>query len=147
MVIKRIQGEKISGTNALWLTSTGRVDFADNTSDYVTILVTHMEEDDLLNLKVGQIFSRGEKICREGQSGNVTGNNLHISAGKGIIARNGWIMNSLGAWVLITTNGTYKPEELFYIDGSFTTVKNSGGLPFRFLPRASAGTLPSEGFN
>ena len=134
MKIVKIYGVGAKGTNTIWLESTSKVDFADGKSDYVTMLITHPNDDDLKKLKVGQKFERGEKICREGTDGQATGNHFHFSAGKGKMDGNGWIQNSNGKWVLITTKGTYKPEVLFYIDPKITDVKSSNGLKFKEVP-------------
>ena len=134
MVVKR---NYTAGTNTLWLESTNKVDFADGTSNYFSMLITHPNNDDMKNCPVGKVFKRGDKICREGMDG-ATANHLHISGGKGQITGNGWTKNTKGKWVLTTTNGAYKPEKLFYIDLAFTTVINKGGLTFKTLPKTTA---------
>lgn len=139
MQVKRIYGVGSRGVNTIWLQSTSKVYFADGTSDYVTMLITHPEDDDLRKLKVGQTFVRGQKICREGKDG-ATGNHFHISAGKGKFSGNGWKQNSRGKYVLTTTGGTFKPEKLFYIDRNLTKVISSGGLVFKSLPSTTAET-------
>ncbi len=133
MRVKRIYGVGAGGTNTIWLESTSKVLFADGTKDYVTILVTHSNDDDLRKIRVGQKFKRGQPICREGTDG-ATGNHLHISGGKGKYKCNGWEKNSNGKWVLTTTGGTFKPQHLFYIDTSFTAVKDDKGLIFKDKP-------------
>ena len=70
----------------------------------------------------------------EGKDGNASGNHFHISVGKGTPKGNGWAQNSNGKWVLTTSSGSCKPENAFYIDTSFTTVKNKAGLSFKNLP-------------
>ena len=57
-----------------------------------------------------------------------------MSAGKGGLKGSGWTKNSKGSWVITTTNGTAKPETLFFIDPEFTTVKNAKGLKFKEVP-------------
>ncbi|MCM1393261.1 MAG: peptidoglycan-binding protein, partial [Ruminococcus sp.] len=47
----------------------------------------------------------------------------------------GWVQNNLGAWVLTTKNGAIKPENAFFIDPKFTTVKDSRDLKFKQLPK------------
>lgn len=132
MKIMRIYGVGGAGTNTIWLQSTNKVDFADGTKDYATILVTHPDDDDLKKLKVGQKFYRGEKICREGKD-DCTGYHFHMSAAKGKFVSPGWGTNSNRAWVLIC--GTpCKPEKLFYVDKNFTTVMNTCGLSFKKIP-------------
>ena len=136
MELIRIYGVGNGGTNTIWLQSTGKVDFADSTSDYFTIQITHPDDDDLKRLSVGQKFKRGEKVCREGTDG-ATGNHLHMSGGKGTITGNGWVLNSKSKWVLSTTNGVFKPEQLFFLDRSFTKVIDSNGLVFKDLPKSA----------
>ena len=135
MELIRIYGVGNGGTNTIWLQSTSKVDFADSTSGYFTLQVTHPDDSDLERLSVGQKFVRGEKICREGTDG-ATGNHLHLSGGKGTVTGNGWILNSNGKWVLSTTDGAEKPEKLFFLDKAFTKVSDSKGLVFRPLPES-----------
>ncbi len=136
MKLMRIYGVGNGGTNTIFLQSTSKVNFADSTSDFFTLQVTHPEDSDLRGLKVGQKFKRGEKICREGSDG-ATGNHLHLSGGKGTMTGNGWVLNSNGKWVLSTTDGAFKPEKLFFVDRSFTRVIDSKGLVFKELPSSS----------
>lgn len=133
MILKRIYGVGKKGTNTIWLQSSEKVVFADGTSDYFTLMVTHPNDDDLKKLSEGQIFRRLEKICREGTDGNASGNHLHLSGGKGKIKGIGWTENKNGKWVLTVENKTEKPENLFFLDDSFTKIKRSGGLKFRNL--------------
>lgn len=133
MKVKRVYGVGARGTNTIWLESTSKVYFADGTSGFVTMLITHPNDDDLKKIKVGKTYTRGQKICREGIDG-ATGNHLHISVGKGTFKGNGWTENSKRKFVLTTMGGTYKPEKLFYIDPDFTKVISSGGLTFEELP-------------
>lgn len=138
MKIKRIYGVGTGGTNTLWLESTEKVCFADGTKDYCVLLITHPDDTDLKKLRVGQIFTRKEKICREGKDG-ATAHHLHISAGKGKFKGNGWIQNSKGKYVLTTTSGTFKPESLFFIDKGFTKTVLDKGLSFKPLPLYTIG--------
>lgn len=137
MVVKRITGVKAKGTNTFWLESTTEVDFADGTRGYVVLLITHPNDDDLAKIKVGQIFKRGDEICREGKDG-ATGYHFHFSAGKGKFKETGWRKNSKGKWVLTTTDKCCKPEKLFFVDKSFTKIVNSKGLEFVELPKKKA---------
>ena len=134
MIVKRITGVGNGYTNTIWLESTTPVNFADGTEDYCTMLITHPNDDDLKEIDVGDTFKRGEEICREGKDG-ATGYHFHFSAGKGKFRGNGWTGNSKGKYVLTTTNGTYKPEKLFYVDPAFTKISNSKGLKFENLPK------------
>ncbi len=133
MKIRRIYGVGTKGINTIWLESTSKVTFADGTSDYCTLLLTHPDDSDLKKLSVGQTFTRKEKICREGKDG-ATAYHFHISAGKGRFSGNGWISNSRKKYVLTVTGKTMPPEKLFFIDRAFTNVVSSAGLKFKDLP-------------
>lgn len=136
MRVEYIYGVGKSGTNTIWLTSTSPVIMPIGT-DYVTILVTHPNDDDLSKLKVGQKFKRGDKMFREGTDGNATGNHFHIAAATGKYNGIGWVRNSVKAWVMSATGRNLKPEEAFFLDRSFTTlVKKDGGIKFKDKPIA-----------
>ena len=131
-IVRRIWGVGTGGVNTLWVESAGKVRLADGTTDYVTMQLTHGNDDDLRALRVGQRLKRGSVLCREGTDG-ATGNHLHLSVGRGFFSGGGWIKNSRGKWVLTTTGGALKPEAAFFLDPHFTTVLDDGGLPFRPL--------------
>ena len=133
MIVRRIFGVGSGGTNTIWLESTDRVFFADGTTDFFTMLVTHPNDSDLKGIKVGDTFRRGQAITKEGKNG-ATANHLHISGGKGKYRGSGWEKNSKGKWVLTTMCGSFKPETLFYIDPDFTNVLSKGGINFKTLP-------------
>ena len=154
MEVVKIAGD-ITGNNhanGAWLVSTSEVDFADGTRDFVTIKFVHMNNSDFgkNGIHVGRRYKRGELIGYEGTS-HATGNHIHMSAGKGGLKGSGWTKNSKGSWVITTTNGTAKPETLFFIDPEFTTVKNAKGLKFKEVPnekgidvKVIAGTMQSK---
>lgn len=138
MEVVKIAGD-ITGNNhanGAWLVSTSEVDFADGTRDFVTIKFVHMNNSDFgkNGIHVGRRYKRGDLIGYEGTS-HATGNHIHMSAGKGGLKGSGWIKNSKGSWVITTTNGTAKPETLFFVDPEFTTVKNAKGLTFKGVPK------------
>lgn len=139
MVVKRVRGlNDADSANTFWLESTKEVLLADGTSNYVTLMVIHPEDEDLKLITVGKIFRRDEPICREGADGKgVTGNHFHFSVGKGKMTNNGWVENSNGKWVLSCSNGAQKPETMFYIDPSFTNVIQTLGLAFKNLPNGA----------
>lgn len=146
MIVKRVYTK---GTNTIWLESTEKVNLADGTLDYVTLLITHPNDDDMKRLWKGKVFKRGDIICYEGTDGNATGNHFHFSVGKGKILGNGWIKNTKGKWVLTCTGGAKKPETMFYIDRTFTKlVKNSKGLNFKNVPKQTSADdfFPAKGY-
>ena len=132
--VKRIWGVGTKGVNTFWVESAEPVRLADGTRDFVTMQITHANDDDLRGLQVGQRLKRGRVLCREGTDG-AAGNHLHLSVGRGFFSGGGWVKNSRDKWVLTTTGGALKPEEAFFLDPNFTTVLDDGGLPFRALPK------------
>lgn len=138
VAIKRIYGVNNRGANSIWMQSTEKVKLANGKENYVTIRVTHPEDDDLSKIKLGQIFKQYEKMFREGGDGggNIRyGNHFHIetSTCKFFELQNdGWIKNSKGSWV--TTPSVIKPEDAYFVDKSFTKIKNTQGLKFKELP-------------
>lgn len=131
--VVRITGTKNSKkTNTIWLTSTTACDLANGMHSVATLQFIHPNDDDLLKIKVGQIFKRGDKICREGNDG-ASGIHLHLAVGLGTITNDGWVQNTNGSWVLTTTGGPIKPEDAFFVDPAFTTIRDSKGLNFKTL--------------
>jgi len=134
MMVAHIYGVNNSNkTNTIWLQSTSKV-VGPFGEDYVTILVTHPEDDDLSKITQGQKFVRGQAIFREGKDGNATGYHFHIAVGTGKFTGSGWVQNSQGSWVHQTTGKQLKPEEAFYVDSNFTAVKYTNGITFKKLP-------------
>ncbi|MBR3553350.1 MAG: hypothetical protein IKN72_08180 [Clostridia bacterium] len=141
MKVARLTGVGAKGTNALYLTSTKKVNLANGTQSVVTVQLVHPNDDDLKKFKVGQTFKRGERICREGNDG-ATAYHIHMAVGLGTIVGTGWQRNSRNKWVLVTTGGPIKPEDAFFVDPAVTTVKNAAGIKFKRIPTPSpqAGT-------
>ena len=129
MTVKKIYGVGSSSTNVLWLESTTPV-ITPTFTDYVTIMIGHIEDAELNKLKIGQTFTRKEPIAIEGKDGFATGEHFHIVVGRGKFKGSGWVKNTNDIWVINTTSGSVKPEDSFFIDNTFTTIKNSAGLNF-----------------
>ena len=129
MVVKKIYGVGTSSTNVLWLESTTPV-ITPTFTDYVTIMIGHIEDAELKKLKIGQTFTRKEPIAIEGKDGYATGEHFHIVVGRGKFQGTGWVKNTNDIWVINTTGGAVKPEDAFFIDNTFTTIKYSAGLNF-----------------
>lgn len=129
MTVKKIYGVGSSSSNVLWIESTTPV-ITPTFTDYVTIMIGHIEDAELNKLKIGQIFTRKEPIAIEGKDGFATGEHFHIVVGRGKFRGSGWVKNTNDIWVINTTGGSVKPEDAFFIDNTFTTIKNSAGLNF-----------------
>ncbi len=113
-----------SVTNTIWLVSTSKV-VTPTFTDYVYITLTHSDDSDIRDLKIGQTFKRGEIICHEGVDGAAS-NHIHITCGRGESTT--WKQNSNGSWVIY--GNSKKPEEVFFIDRSFTNEIWGGYLPW-----------------
>ena len=116
-IIKRIYKD----ANAVWLESTSKVLYADGTIDYMTVLTIH--DNDVSNLKVGDIIKQNTVYYDEGTRGNATGNHIHLAVGKGKFKGNGWYKNEYGSWCIYNQIDVYKG--LFLYDK--TKVLNDGG--------------------
>lgn len=116
-IIKRIY----TSSNAVWLESLNRVKYADGTTDYMTVLTMH--DNDVSNLKVGDVIKQGSVYFEEGRKGYTTGNHIHLAVGKGKFTGNGWYENSYGNWVI---NNQYDVHKGLFLDSN-TIVKNDGG--------------------
>lgn len=133
--------KKYSGTTKeIWITSDEEVETPLG-KDYVTILIGHIRKSEYNDLKVGQKFKQYEKIVSEEFDSSSTGWHNHISAGLGKMKGTGWIKNNRKVMVLQTTNGTKKPEQIFFIDKNFTTIKDSGKLKFFDKPEETTPTI------
>lgn len=91
-IIKRIY----ENCNAVWLESKEKVEYADGTIDYMTIMTLH--DNDISNLKVGKEIKQGEIYYHPGIKGNATGSHIHMSICRGKFTGNGWYKNTYGNW-------------------------------------------------
>lgn len=114
-------------TNSIVLQTTAKV--RTPIGDKIVIMtLTHPEESDIKKLKVGQIIKKGNIICYEGRDGYATGNHIHMTVGTGSFK--GLLENSNGKWCFIEST-VNKPEEIFYVNTKFTSIKNSNGINFK----------------
>lgn len=126
-VIKIYGLNTIKVTNAIVLQTTSKV--RTPIGDKIVIMtLTHPEESDIKKLKVGQIIKKGSIICYEGRDGYATGNHIHMTVGTGSFK--GLLKNSNGKWCFIEST-VNKPEEIFYVNTKFTSIKNSNGINFK----------------
>ena len=116
-IIKRIY----TNTNTVWIESIDKVKYADGTIDYMTIMTMH--DNDVSDLKVGDIIKQGAVYYEEGMKGYTTGNHIHLAIGKGKFTGNGWSLNNEGSWIV---NNQYDVYKALYIFDSIKII-NSGG--------------------
>lgn len=128
VIAKRGVGNTV--TNTVWLQTVNPVK-TPTFEDYAFMTLTHWNDSDNLMKKweVGSIIPKGELICGEGTDG-VTENQIQIACGRGY--SDNWTQNTTNAWVM--TGDTKKPEEVFYVDPSFTTIVDAKGISFQSLP-------------
>lgn len=91
-----------------------------------------MNEDNLNQIKVGDILKKGTKLLMEGTDGLATGNHFHITANLGKYY--GFLQNSNGAWCF-TYEKSLKPTEAFYCDTEYTKIINLSNYDFKIKSR------------
>ena len=107
--------------NEVWIESVEPVLFADGTQDYMTIMFAH--DNNVSNLKVGQIIKQGQRFYEEGTKGQATGNHIHLEVAKGKFTGTGWFKNKAGYWSIV--NGK-KVDECLFIDDSYKILDTAG---------------------
>lgn len=109
--------------------------------EYLYITLTHINEDNLRQLKKGQILKIGDKLILEGTDGNTTGNHFHMTMNHGTYY--GKYQNTNDSWVFCYEKSLL-PDEAYYIDKNFTKIKNSAGYNFKEVPIEKVGTPVSR---
>ena len=107
--------------NEVWLESIAPVLYPDGTQDYMTIMFTH--DNDVSNLKVGQVIPQGQRFYEEGTKGMASGNHCHIECARGKFTGTGWHQNSAGYWSI---NNGKKADECLWIDDSYHLMDTAG---------------------
>lgn len=135
-IIEEVLGLNSITTNSVRLKSVNKlfIPYKDE-SDYLYITLTHMNEDNLKEVKVGQILRKGSKILLEGTDGNATGNHFHVTSNLGNYY--GLLQNNNGKWCY-TYDKSLLPNEAFYLDGSWTQVIYAGEYVFQLVPVAES---------
>ena len=98
-------------------------------NDYAFMTLTHSNDSDFKNIRVGTKFKRGQLIVNEGTNVNVP-THIHMTFGRG--SSNNWITNSNKK--IVIKGNTKKPEEVCYVDTDFTIIKNTGGIKWVTKP-------------
>lgn len=127
-IIKKIY---TTDANEVWLESVDKVEYADGTQDYLTILFAHANNVD--NLFVGRKIKKGEVFYSEGTKGNTSGNHCHLECGRGKFSNSGWHKNNSGYWSI--DNGI-KPESCLWIDDSIK-ILDDYSYNFKKIPTVS----------
>lgn len=114
-----------SDANEVWFESVDKVQYPDGTIDYMTLMLAH--DNDVSNLKVGQVIKQGQRFYEEGTKGQATGNHCHIECARGKFTGTGWHQNSAGYWSI---NNGKKVDECLWIDDSYH-ILNTAGYKFK----------------
>lgn len=94
------------------------------------LTLTHMNDADLKNIKVGQILKKGGKYLLEGKDG-ATAYHFHCTANIGKYY--GFKKNANGSWCFVYEKSLL-PNEAFYINPKWNKVINSNGYAFQNVP-------------
>lgn len=129
--------KKYANGNTVWLESLNPVRYADGTIDYMTVALTH--DNNINDLRVGQVISQGVNFYQEGTAGNASGNHIHLGVGRGKFTGTGWFQNKQGYWVI---NNEIKPYNAFYLSG--TEIINGGGYPWVTIEEGDEMSKPTE---
>lgn len=133
-LIQQVKGlNTTKSTNAVRLKSVNKLYIPyKKDPDYLYVTLTHMNEDNLKQVKEGQILKKGTKILMEGTDGQATGNHFHITANIGKYY--GLLQNNNGKWCW-TYEKSLLPNEAFYLDKDYTTIKNANKYSFKDVPK------------
>lgn len=137
--IVEILGLNTSTTNSVRLESVNKLKIPYKEEPVILELtLTHMNEDNLRQVHVGQILGKGSKILLEGTDGVATGNHFHVTANIG--GYYGFKKNSNNKWCFVYEK-SLTPPEAFYINDSIDII-NANGYKFQEVPNF----LPSKGY-
>ena len=116
---------KYSNCNGIWLESSKKIEYADGTIDYMTIMTLH--DNDVSDLYVNKKIKQGDIYYQPGVKGNVTGSHIHIAIGKGRFKGNGWYKGKYQpkiksyAWLI---NNQYDITKALYLHPDVKISKN-----------------------
>ena len=118
LVIKRIY----TPCNAVFCESVDKVLYSDGTVDFMSLLLIH--DDDVSDLKVGEVLNQGTIFYQPGNKGKSTGSHIHIAIGRGKYQK--WIKGKYQpkvkcyAWIL---PNQYPINKGLYLDSGVKVTK------------------------
>lgn len=113
----------------IWFQSDNKVQYADGTYDYMTVIFMHGKNATSL---LGKSFRQGEAFYVLGGTGpsgpNTYDTHLHVEVYKGRVSTAGTIISSSTAW---SYRGNVYPNRALNVQSSKTTVINAYGYTFK----------------
>jgi murein DD-endopeptidase MepM/ murein hydrolase activator NlpD len=116
-IIKKVYTQD---ANEVWLQSKNKVEYADGTKDYMTIMFAH--DDSVTSLYVGKEIKQGTVFYQEGTKGQASGNHVHFECGKGKFTGTGWHQDG-DAWDI---NNGKRVDECLWIDDTYQIIDTKG---------------------
>lgn len=150
MVVLRVRGvdtgnDEPGKANVIWLKSKDKV-VTPHGEDNIVLMVIHPNDDDLSKIYVGDVFSRGQAMFREGTDAGggktvaahfhmavSTGNIIESNSGLGEYQSTYYSPETASTWniIILETDGTpLEPDEAFYVNTNFTTIVDSKNYEF-----------------
>ena len=104
--------------NIVYFESLNKVKLANGQVDYINFRMIH--DNNISDLKVGQVFKQFDKCYDEGTSGKATGNHIHLQVAKGKYT--GINLGSGGSYRL---NNEMHPKDVFCMLKGYNTILKS----------------------
>ncbi len=124
----KVVAKATSEGNTIAIESLAKVEFADGTVDYMTIMVAH--DDDISNISIGKTFKQGEVFYQEGNAGTSSGSHIHLETARGAYSKRSNSSQSIWAFVRSQSNVVYPHNALFLYEN--TTISKSGGYTWKY---------------
>ena len=124
----KVVAKSPSNGNTIAIESLEKVEFADGTIDYMTIMVAH--DDDISNISIGKTYKQGEVFYQEGNAGVSSGSHIHLETARGAYSKRSNSSQSIWAFVRAQSNVVYPHNALFLYEN--TKISKSGGYTWKY---------------
>lgn len=121
-----------------WWETDEKVEFADGTVDYATIMFGH---DDSINAKIGMKITKGTQVGNMGTGGNASGVHCHIEVAKGKY-KGTWYPNNYGVYCLYNSIKFY--DAFFMDDVKLIDIPSEIMLLFKYKNAVSLDSLTAR---
>ena len=124
----KVVAKSPSNGNTIAIESLEKVEFADGTIDYMTIMVAH--DDDISNISIGKTYKQGDVFYQEGNAGTSSGSHIHLETARGAYSKRSNSSQSIWAFVRAKSNVVYPHNALFLYEN--TKISKSGGYTWKY---------------